>query len=123
MNFGFLYSAKSRSVFMMFIGTIMFSFSLFGKLIGVLMLANAFFNVYVLIRYPDFEDAQRSDAQAEIQDFLQANPAYARKAMSFGFTAATAAAAASSSNQGQQCESTFFFNLTRLAYQTSFFCI
>lgn len=93
-NFGFLYSAKSRCVFMMFIGTIMFSFSLFGKLIGLLMLGNAFFNVYVLVRYPDFEDAQRSDAQAEIQDFLAANPVYARQAMSFGFQAATAAAGA-----------------------------
>jgi hypothetical protein len=96
LNFGFLYSAKSRSVFMLFIGTIMFSFSLFGKLIGILMLANAGFNVYVLVKYPDFEDAQRSDAQAEIQDFLASNPAYARRAMSFGFAAATTAAA----NQG-----------------------
>lgn len=98
LNFGFLYSAKSRSVFMIFIGTIMFSFSLFGKLIGVLMLANAGFNIYVLVKYPGFEDAQRSDAQAEIQDFLAANPAYARSAMSFGFQAATAAAA----NQGEK---------------------
>lgn len=72
----------------------MFSFSLFGKLIGLLMLANAFFNAYVLVKYPDFEDAQRSDAQAEIQDFLQANPAYAKRAMSFGFSAAAAAATA-----------------------------
>jgi hypothetical protein len=96
LNFGFLYSAKSRSVFMLFIGTIMFSFSLFGKLIGILMLANAGFNVYVLVKYPEFEDAQRSDAQAEIQDFLASNPAYARRAMSFGFAAATTAAA----NQG-----------------------
>lgn len=101
LNFGFLYSAKSRSVFMIFIGTIMFSFSLFGKLIGVLMLANAFFNIYVLVRYPDFEDAQRSDAQAEIQDFLQANPAYARKAMSFGFSAATAVASNQAANEGE----------------------
>lgn len=90
LNFGFLYSAKSRCIFMIFVGSIMFNFSLFGKLIGLGMLVNAGFNIFVLIKYPDFEDAQRSDAQAEIQDFLASHPAYARRAMSFGFQAATA---------------------------------
>jgi hypothetical protein len=87
MNFGFLYSAKSRCIFMMFVGTIMFSLSLFGKLIGLAMLANAGFNVFVIIKYPEFEDAQRSDAQSEIQDFLVANPVYANKAMALGLQA------------------------------------
>jgi hypothetical protein len=84
LNFGFLYSAKSRVAFMLFVGSIMFSFSLFGKLIGLAMVGNAAFNVFVLFKYPDFEDAQRSDAQSEIQDFLAANPAYANRAMAFG---------------------------------------
>jgi hypothetical protein len=73
-NFGFLYSAKSRSVFMIFIGTILFSFSLFGKIIGCLMLGNAGFNIYVLYKYPGYDDAQRNDAQSEIKDFLSSNP-------------------------------------------------
>ena len=56
-NFGFLYSAKSRSAFMIFVGTILFSFSLFGKIIGCLMLANAAFNIFIIAKYPGYEDA------------------------------------------------------------------
>lgn len=95
LNFGFMYSAKSRSVFMIFlgtlsyfllisvnsilVGTILFSFSLFGKLIGIFMLVNAGFNIYILFKYPQFDEAQRSDAQSEIKDYLAANPAFAQK--------------------------------------------
>ena len=86
-NFGFMYSAKSRCLFMVFVGTILFSFSLFGKIIGLAMLANAGFNFYAIIMYPGYEDAQRKDAQAEIQDFLAANPAYAKTALSMGMSA------------------------------------
>jgi hypothetical protein len=86
-NFGFLYSAKSRSVFIMFIGTIMFSFSLFGKVIGLCMLANAAFNFYVLCMYPEFEDAQRNDAQSEIADYLSSNPAFAKSVATAGISA------------------------------------
>lgn len=55
---------------MIFVGTILFSFSLFGKIIGACMLANAGFNIYVLIKYPQYDDAQRKDAQSEITDYL-----------------------------------------------------
>jgi hypothetical protein len=72
---------------MIFVGTILFSFSLFGKIIGLAMLANAGFNFYAVVMYPGFEDAQRKDAQAEIQDFLAANPAYAKTALSIGMNA------------------------------------
>ncbi len=99
MNFGFMYSAKSRAAFMIFIGmvifpktvqiitfvmylgTIMFSFSLFGKLIGLMMLANAGFNIFILFKYPQFEDAQRNHAQSEIKDYLASNPAFAQQIM------------------------------------------
>lgn len=67
----------------------MFSFSLFGKLIGCLMLANACFNFYVIFRYPGFEDAQRKDAQSEIADYLAANPAFAKHVVGLGVQAAT----------------------------------
>lgn len=83
-NFGFMYSAKSRSVFMIFVGTILFSFSLFGKIIGACMLANAGFNIYVLIKYPQYDDAQRKDAQSEITDYLAANPAFAQQFVNIG---------------------------------------
>lgn len=80
LNFGFMYSAKSRSVFMIFVGTILFSFSLFGKIVGCLMLANAGFNIFVLFKYKGYDDAQRVAAQADIQDFLaQHSPAFAQK--------------------------------------------
>lgn len=78
LNFGFMYSAKARAVFMIFIGSILFSFSLFGMICGILMLVNAAANVYILIKYPGFEDAQRSDAQSEIVDFLSNNPAFSK---------------------------------------------
>jgi hypothetical protein len=76
LNFGFMYSAKSRAVFMMFIGTIMFSFSLFGKILGLAMIVNALFNIFILFRYPDFDNIQRDNATAEIKDFLRSNPAF-----------------------------------------------
>ena len=37
-----------ESTFMIFISTILFSFSIFGKIIGALMLANACFNMYAM---------------------------------------------------------------------------
>jgi len=89
LNFGFMYSAKSRSVFMIFLGTILFSFSLFGKLIGVIMLANAAFNIYILFKFPQFDEAQRSDAQSEIKDYLAANPAFAQKILDGGMAVGT----------------------------------
>lgn len=52
LNFGFMYSAKSRAAFMFFLGTILFSFSLFGKIVGCLMLVNAGFNIYILFKHP-----------------------------------------------------------------------
>ena len=99
-NFGFMYSAKSRSVFMLFIGSILFSFSLFGKIIGCLMLANAGFNIYVLIKYPGYEDAQRRDATAEIKDYLAANPAFAQSMASLSASVATAALSSQMQQQG-----------------------
>ncbi len=84
LNFGFMYSAKARSVFMVFIGSILFSFSLFGMICGILMIVNAACNVYILVKYPGFEDAQRSDAQSEIMDFLAKNPAFSKQIVSSG---------------------------------------
>jgi hypothetical protein len=78
LNFGFMYSAKARSVFMVFIGTILFSFSLFGKIIGIAMLANAGLNVYAIVKYPGYEEAQRDRSTSEIKDYLKENPAFAK---------------------------------------------
>lgn len=78
LNFGFMYSAKARSVFMVFVGTILFSFSLFGKIIGCCMLANAAFNIFAIIKYPGYEEAQRDRSTSEIKDYLKENPAFAK---------------------------------------------
>lgn len=40
-----------------------------------------------------FEEAQRSDAQKEIEDFLKSNPAYAQQAMVYSVRAGAALAA------------------------------
>ena len=78
LNFGFMYSAKARSVFMLFVGSILFSFSLFGKIVGFAMLANAGFNIYAIVKYPGFEEAQRDRSTSEIKDYLADNPAFAK---------------------------------------------
>lgn len=84
LNFGFMYSAKARSVFMVFIGTILFSFSLFGKIMGLCMLANAGLNSYILCKYPEYEEMARNDAQQDIKDFLAKNPAFAKNITDLG---------------------------------------
>jgi hypothetical protein len=87
LNFGFMYSARARSLFMVFIGTILFSFSLFGKIIGLAMLGNAALNMYILCKYPDYEEYQRNDAQSDIKDFLAKNPAFAKNITDFSVKA------------------------------------
>ena len=48
------------------------------------MLANAGFNIFILFKYPQYEDAQRNDAQSEIRDYLSANPAFAKTVVKAG---------------------------------------
>jgi hypothetical protein len=40
------------------------------------MLVNAGVNIYLICRYPEFEDAQRSYAQADIKTFMETHPAF-----------------------------------------------
>jgi hypothetical protein len=89
LNFGFLFGAKSRAIFMIFVGSLLFSFSLLGKLVGLAMVANAFLNIFVLIKHPSFEDAQRESAQKDIADFLKSHPGLANQALSLGVQAGT----------------------------------
>ena len=84
LNFGFLYSAYSRAAFLFFVSTIVCSLSLFGKLVGLLMLLNAGFNIFILFKHPSFDEAQRSDAQNEIKEFLATHPSYAQHMISVG---------------------------------------
>ena len=86
LNFGFMYSARARAIFMLFIGSILFSFSLFGKIVGCCMLANAGFNFYAIFKYPGFEEAQRDRSTNEIKDYLKDNPAFAKTFVDAGAT-------------------------------------
>ncbi|CAM9366875.1 unnamed protein product, partial [Phaeothamnion confervicola] len=50
-NFGFLYNAKGRAAFMLFVGILCFSFgSVLGYISGVAMLVNGAFNFYVIVK-------------------------------------------------------------------------
>ena len=55
-NFGFLYSAKGRASFLVFVSLLCFSQGLLGKLAGCLMLGNALFTFYVIHKYPEYEE-------------------------------------------------------------------
>jgi len=83
-NFGFMYSAKARSAFMLFIGTILFSFNFIGMVIGLCMIANAVFNAYIIFKYPEYENIQRNDAQSDIKEFLVSHPAFAKQFVDAG---------------------------------------
>jgi len=110
LNFGFMYSAKSRSVFMMFVGTILFSFSLFGKIVGLLMVVNAFFNAFIVFRYPEYETLQREDAQSEIKDYLAAHPAFAKQFTDAAVSAGTSFAVNNPDVARQGLTAIFFGN-------------
>jgi hypothetical protein len=69
------------------------------------MLVNACFNIFILFKYPQYEDAQRNDAQSEIKDYLASNPAFAKHMVK-------GAAEFVASNPGRKnllFRSTFFF--------------
>jgi hypothetical protein len=53
------------------------------------MVCNACLNIFVLVKYPEFEQEQRSRAQSGIEDFLKANPAFANTVVSAGLQAGT----------------------------------
>ncbi|CAN0181792.1 unnamed protein product [Scytosiphon promiscuus] len=74
-NFGFLYNAKGRATFLVFVGVLCFSLAtLLAYIAGVLMIVNAAFNFYVIFTYPEFErDLQRKDLESEGRDYLRAN--------------------------------------------------
>lgn len=102
-NFGFLYNAKGRTIFLLFVGILCFSLkSILGIISGVAMCVNAVFNALVLFRYPEIEEQQqRKDLEGSTQDFLRRNQgAIARSGMNYASQnpeqAAAAARAASS---------------------------
>jgi uncharacterized membrane protein YgaE (UPF0421/DUF939 family) len=83
-NFGFLYNAKGRIVFLAFVGMLLFNLGLIGIIVGSAMVANLAAHVYILFRYPEFEEYQRKDAQAEIKEYLDNHPELGEQAVRAG---------------------------------------
>lgn len=72
-NFGFMYSARGRFVFLTLLSTLCFGMDLIGKLTGVLLCLTACLNLYVIIKFPEYEkDTLLMDQQGEGPDSLKA---------------------------------------------------
>ena len=97
-NFGFLYSYKGRAAFIFFIGFLDFGMdTTLGTFAGVLMCVNAFLNMLVMCRHPEFKSTLSANADPtagyttgnqEAAAYLQANPQMAAQASQFAFSAA-----------------------------------
>ncbi|CAK4072140.1 unnamed protein product [Aphanomyces euteiches] len=84
-NFGFLYSYNGRAGFIFFIGFLDFGVgSAMGTIAGILMCLNALFNLFVMLKHPEFTSgavskaadptATYTDGKQEAQSYLQSNP-------------------------------------------------
>lgn len=92
-NFGFLYSYKGRALFIFFIGFLDFGIgSALATIAGVLMCANAFINLMVMCRHPQFKSSLGANADPtagyttgnqEAAQFMHSNPELAKKAGMF----------------------------------------
>ena len=54
-NFGFLYNAKGRATFLVFVGLLCFSQGFLGTIAGVGMILNAAFSFYVICTHEEYE--------------------------------------------------------------------
>jgi len=79
-NFGFLFSARGRTVFLLFISFLCFSLGILGLIAGILMILNACFNFYVILRYPEYVEMQRINLETQTANYLKNNPNVARQA-------------------------------------------
>jgi len=81
-NFGFLYNGKGRAIFFLFIAFLTFTLGLFGYILGSIMVLNGFFNLYVIWKFPQYEEMafqgmeQEAKAYAErqTQQLIKNNP-------------------------------------------------
>ena len=71
-NFGFMYNARGRFVFLVLLSTLCFGLDFIGKITGLLLVATACLNLYVIIKFPEYEaDTLQSDKKGEGPDSLQ----------------------------------------------------
>jgi len=87
-NFGFLYNAKGRASFLIFVGLLCFSQGFLGTLAGVGMILNSLFSFYVIYTCPEYEAIHEAYGQEDGSQVLQRqggqflanNPQYAQRA-------------------------------------------
>jgi hypothetical protein len=109
-NFGFLYHAKGRAAFLIFVSLLCFSQGLLGKICGVAMLFNAVFTFYVIFKYPEYEEIHRkygtedagSVAARHGIQYAQNNPAQVQRAATAGASWAAQNPEAAANAYGQQ---------------------
>jgi cation transport ATPase len=58
-NFGFMYTLFGRAVFLLFVGFMSFQLSLFGQIAMGILYAVGLFHMYVMYRFPRFEEYLR----------------------------------------------------------------
>ncbi len=59
MNFGFMYTLSGRMLFLLFVGFMAFSLSLMGKFAMGFLYACGIFHMYIMYRFPKFEEYLR----------------------------------------------------------------
>jgi hypothetical protein len=65
-NFGFLFNAVGRFLFYVLMGSVALSLdSLFSQIVSIAFVAVAFFNTYVLCRYPSYRKMREKIAEEE----------------------------------------------------------
>jgi phosphotransferase system glucose/maltose/N-acetylglucosamine-specific IIC component len=66
LNFGFLFNSVWRFIFYIMLGSIGWSYNnIFGKAMGIAFITVAFFNTYVLLRYPSYRKIREKIAEEE----------------------------------------------------------
>eukprot|EP00518_Triparma_eleuthera_P012596 CAMPEP_0182480570 /NCGR_PEP_ID=MMETSP1319-20130603/35965_1 /TAXON_ID=172717 /ORGANISM="Bolidomonas pacifica, Strain RCC208" /LENGTH=257 /DNA_ID=CAMNT_0024682081 /DNA_START=8 /DNA_END=778 /DNA_ORIENTATION=- len=79
-DFGFMFSSKGRALFLLFVGFLAFSLGTLGAIVGGFMIADALFNFYVLIKFPEyFVVGGQASGEQEAQAYLAAHPELAQK--------------------------------------------
>ena len=70
-NFGFMYNARARAAFFVFVALLCFSQGILGKIAGFGMLVNAAFSFYVIFRHPEYEEIHRKYGMVDGGDILR----------------------------------------------------
>jgi len=83
-NFGFMYNAKSRIIFLIFIGIISFSINEWGRILGAVMIGNALFQLFVICKYPGYATMTVITADELALQYAKNNPELVAKGVSSG---------------------------------------